>query len=44
MWKSECWVIWLDSLKERDHLEDIGIDGRLFNVISKKRMEGHGLD
>jgi hypothetical protein len=31
---------WWGNLRERDHLEDLGVDGRIF----RKRYAGHELD
>jgi hypothetical protein len=44
MWKNAYWVVWFLSLKERDHLEDHGVGGRILNRVSKKRRGRHGLD
>jgi hypothetical protein len=36
---------WCGNLREADHLEDPGIDGRIiFKGISRKWDVGHGLD
>jgi hypothetical protein len=36
---------WWGNLRERDHLEDEGIDGRIIlKLIFKKWDRGHGLD
>jgi len=36
---------WWGNLRERDHLEDPGLDGRIiYNVSSGSGMWGHGLD
>jgi hypothetical protein len=32
------------NLKERDHLQDLDIDGRILLKLNVKRMGGHGLD
>jgi hypothetical protein len=34
----------LETLKVRDHSEDLGIDGRLFNGFYGNKVEGFGLD
>jgi len=37
--------VWWGNLRERDHLEDIGTDGRItLNQTFKKYGGGHGLD
>jgi len=38
-------VFWLENLRERDHLEDIGVDGRkiLKSVLKKNGMVRPGL-
>jgi hypothetical protein len=28
-----CKEFWLENLKERDHLEDLGVDGRILESI-----------
>jgi len=36
---------WCGNLRERDHLEDLGIDGRIIlSWIFRKWGVGHGLD
>jgi hypothetical protein len=36
---------WWGNLSERDHLKDLGIDGRIkLKCISKKWDGGHGLE
>jgi hypothetical protein len=41
-----CTVFWWGNLRERDHFEDAGIDGRLIliRIIKKWDEGGHGLD
>jgi hypothetical protein len=37
--------LWWGTLRERDHLEDPGVDRRIIlRWISRKWDEGHGLD
>jgi len=37
--------LWWGNLRERDHLEDSGVDGRIIlSWIFRKWDEGHGLD
>jgi hypothetical protein len=35
-------VFWLGNLKERYHLEDIGIEGRIILKWASNRMGQHG--
>jgi hypothetical protein len=45
MWGEEVYTgFWWGNLRERVHLEDPGIDGRLISRwIFRKRVRGHGL-
>jgi hypothetical protein len=37
--------LWLGNMKEKDHLEDRGVDGStVFRRILKKQNEGRGMD
>jgi len=37
-------VFWWGSLREREHLEDLGVDGRIILIwIFRKWDTGHGL-
>jgi len=33
-----------ENIKERDYLEDLGIDGTILKWILKNRMGGHGMN
>jgi hypothetical protein len=44
IWRNAYGVVWMDSLKERDHFVDLGLDPRMLEWILKYRMGGHGLD
>jgi hypothetical protein len=37
-------AFWWGSPRERDHLEDQGVDGRILRWIFRKWDMGHGLD
>jgi hypothetical protein len=40
-----CTAFWWGNLRERDHLEDSAVDGRIIlKWIIKKWNVGHGLD
>jgi hypothetical protein len=40
-----CTVIWRGNLKERDHLEDLGLDGRIIlKWVLNRMVVGNGLD
>jgi hypothetical protein len=45
-WRGEvCTGFWCGNLRERNYLEDQGIDGRIIlKWIIRKCDEGHGLD
>ena len=36
--------VWWGNLRERDHLEDSGVDGRTIIIIIRKWDGGYGLD
>ena len=43
--EKEVYRIWWANVKERDYLENLGIDGKiLFKWFLKKWDEGHGLN
>jgi hypothetical protein len=40
-----CTAFWCGNLKERNHLEDLGVDGRIIlKYIFREWVGGHGLD
>jgi hypothetical protein len=39
-WAGKCTGFWWESQKERDHLEDHGIDGRMGSEFILGRMAG----
>jgi hypothetical protein len=38
-------MVWRGNVRERDYLEDLGIDGRtILRCVFRNRDVGHGLD
>jgi hypothetical protein len=36
--------VWWENLRERDHLEDLGVNGRILKLIFKKQDKERGLN